>query len=197
MAKLSSFDEPLLVSWVFCPFLWLLVINLQFFFVVEGFFEEPRQIVHLGVVQGRVWFTSSKMLHRKYIENYCMSSISKFTIGIDALHNIRGVETFPYIVGDSTYPICPYLLKNFKPWNPTLEMDKIWFDQLMNWGHVSIENSFRILKNCWRIFWSLTMKIDNGPPPPLLWHVVFYTTIVDWWAWMPLDMIMWRESRIW
>jgi len=61
------------------------------FFVVEGFFEEPCQIVHLGVVEGRVWFTSSKMLHRKYIENYCneLFSISKFTIRIDALHNIR------------------------------------------------------------------------------------------------------------
>jgi hypothetical protein len=33
------------------------------FFVVEGFFEEPHQIVYLGVVEGRVWFTSSKMLH--------------------------------------------------------------------------------------------------------------------------------------
>lgn len=43
--------------------------------MVEGFFEEPCQIVHLGVVEGRVWFTSSKMLHRKYIENYCMSCL--------------------------------------------------------------------------------------------------------------------------
>jgi len=34
---LSSFDEPLLVHG-FCQFLWLLVINLQFFFVLEGFF---------------------------------------------------------------------------------------------------------------------------------------------------------------
>jgi hypothetical protein len=32
--------------------------------------------------------------------------------------------SFPYIVGDFTYPIHSYLLKNFKSQNPTLEMEK-------------------------------------------------------------------------
>jgi hypothetical protein len=32
--------------------------------------------------------------------------------------------SFPYIVGDFTYLVHPYLLKNFKSQNPTLEMEK-------------------------------------------------------------------------
>jgi hypothetical protein len=43
------------------------------FFCRRRFFEEPHQIVHLGVVEGLVWFTSSEMVHRKYIENYHMT----------------------------------------------------------------------------------------------------------------------------
>jgi len=31
---------------------------------------------------------------------------------------------FPYIVGDFAYPIHSYLLKNFKPQNPIVEMEK-------------------------------------------------------------------------
>jgi hypothetical protein len=65
--------------------------------------------------------------------------------------DVRGVEVFPYIGRDFAYYIHPYFLKNFKPRNPTLEMDKIQFDWSMNQGHVFIENSFEILKNHWRI----------------------------------------------
>jgi len=97
--------------------------------------------------------------------------------------DVCGVEVFPYIGWDFAYHIHQYLLKNFKPRNPTLEMDKIWFNWSMNQGHVFIENSFGILKNCWKILQSLIVKIDNGPP--LLWHVVISTTIVNWWASIP------------
>lgn len=78
--------------------------------------------------------------------------------------DVRGVEVFPYIIGDSAYPIRSYLLKNFKPRNAALETDKIRFDRSMNKGRVLIENSFGILKNRWRILRSLTAKIDSGPP---------------------------------
>ncbi len=74
----------------FCQFLWLLVINIQFF-VGRRFFQEPRQTIHLGVVEGLIWFTFLEMLDIKYIKiiSYELFSISRFIIGIDALHNIR------------------------------------------------------------------------------------------------------------
>jgi hypothetical protein len=75
MEKLPSFDEPLLVSWFLSIFI---AISYQppNFFCGRRFFEEPCQIVHLGVMEGLVWFTSPKMLHRKYIENYCMTYLA-------------------------------------------------------------------------------------------------------------------------
>ncbi len=58
-----------------CQFLWLLVINLQFF-VVEGFFRNLIKQFTKGFVEGLVWFTSLKMLHRKYVKNYRMTYLA-------------------------------------------------------------------------------------------------------------------------
>jgi hypothetical protein len=33
------------------------------------FIHEPCQIIHLGVVEGLIWFTSFEMLDRKWIKN--------------------------------------------------------------------------------------------------------------------------------
>jgi hypothetical protein len=68
--KLSCFNEPSIVS----SFLAILMaINCQHF-ILHGrkFFQEPHQIIHLGVVEGFIWFTSFNMFNRKCIEIYEM-----------------------------------------------------------------------------------------------------------------------------
>ena len=70
--------------------------------------------------------------------------MSKFVI------EVRGVHIQPYSIGDYAYPNWPYLLKNFKPWNPAF-VDQISFDSFVNSGRVAIEQAFGDLKNRWRI----------------------------------------------
>ena len=61
---------------------------------------------------------------------------------------IGGIEVRPYLLGDSTYPSRPYLLKNFKPsiTDPNFG-EKRRFDDCVNVGRVIIENAFGALKN--------------------------------------------------
>jgi hypothetical protein len=59
---------------------------------------------------------------------------------------IEGVHIQPYLLGNATYLIWPYLLKGYKPRNSDM-VDQIGFDQSMNKGHILIENAFGILKN--------------------------------------------------
>jgi hypothetical protein len=46
-------------------------------------------------------------------------------LSFQTIVDVCGVEVFPYIGQDFACHIHPYLLKNFKPQNPTLEMDRI------------------------------------------------------------------------
>ncbi len=75
---------------------------------------------------------------------------------------MKGVQIQPYLLGDVVYPIRPYLLKVYKPWNSDM-VDQIWFDQSMNKGHVLIENAFGTLKNRWRILKKINASIDRTP----------------------------------
>ena len=59
---------------------------------------------------------------------------------------VRGVQVKPYLIGDSTYPSRPYLLKNYKPANPAFR-DQKRFDASINTGRVVIEHVFSVLKN--------------------------------------------------
>ncbi len=68
----------------------------------------------------------------------------------------------PYLLGDATYPIRPYLLKGYKPWNSDM-VDQIRFDQSMNKGCVLIEITFGTLKNWWKIFKIFNVHVDQTP----------------------------------
>ena len=59
---------------------------------------------------------------------------------------VRGVLVKPYLIGDSTYPSRPYLLKNYKPTNPAFR-DQKRLDASINTGRVVIEHAFSTLKN--------------------------------------------------
>ena len=52
----------------------------------------------------------------------------------------------PYLIGNSAYPSCPYLLKNYKPTNPVFR-DQKRIDASINMGKVVIEHAFGALKN--------------------------------------------------
>jgi hypothetical protein len=97
----------------FGQFLWLLVINIHFF-LWSKFFPRIPSNYSPRVVEGLIWFI------------YCF--LQNKLILQELVVDVCGVEGFPYIVGNSTFPIHPYLLKNFKPQNLILEMDKIQFD---------------------------------------------------------------------
>ena len=55
----------------------------------------------------------------------------------------EGIAVRPYLLGDSAYPSCLYLLKNFKPsiTDPNFG-EKRRFDECVNVGRVVIENAF-------------------------------------------------------
>jgi hypothetical protein len=76
--------------------------------------------------------------------------------------HVKGVCVQLYLIGDTTYPSHPYLLKNFKPQNPTL-VDQRIFDSSVNSGKVAIEHAFGDLKNRWRILRSFGGNVDQCP----------------------------------
>ena len=56
---------------------------------------------------------------------------------------LRNINIQPYLIGDTTYPTRPYILKNFKPANPAM-VDKMMFDSAENGGRVVIEQALDI-----------------------------------------------------
>ena len=76
---------------------------------------------------------------------------------------IGGIEVRPYLLGDSAYPRCPYLLKNFKPSITNLNFgEKRRFDECVNVGRVVIENAFGALKNRWKILKNFNVEINKA-----------------------------------
>jgi len=73
---------------------------------------------------------------------------------------VRGIQVKPYLIGDSTYPSHPYLLKNYKPVNPIFR-DQKRFDASINAGKVVIEYAFDALKNRCRILKSFGGDVDK------------------------------------
>ena len=62
----------------------------------------------------------------------------------DPLVVVGGMRCTPNLIANSTYPICPYLMKN---WIAPNDVQKRKFDSAMNFDRVTIENVFGALKN--------------------------------------------------
>ena len=65
------------------------------------------------------------------------------------IHRVGGNEIQPYLVGDSAYPLSPWLQKPFP--EGTREPDEIQFNQELSSVRVQVECAFGILKSRWRI----------------------------------------------
>ena len=69
------------------------------------------------------------------------------------IHYIGRHAIQPYIVGDSAYPISPWLQKPFP--EGTRDPDEIRFNKALSSARVKVECAFGILKSRWRIIQSM------------------------------------------
>ncbi len=69
------------------------------------------------------------------------------------------MQAYPCLLGDVIYPLQTYLMKNFKD---RCDRDKVRFNNLMNHGHVSIENAFGSLKKWWHILKNPNCRVYKG-----------------------------------
>lgn len=62
---------------------------------------------------------------------------------------IRGIDVYPFLVGDSAYPINTWLMKPF-PYNSTMSSEKKKFNYIVSQARIVTENAFGRLKARWR-----------------------------------------------
>lgn len=78
------------------------------------------------------------------------TQLSTRRILTESIIRLQIINIQTYIIGDTTNPNIPYMLKNYKHVNPAV-VDKMRFDSAVNGGRVVIEQAFGSLKNRWRI----------------------------------------------
>jgi len=71
------------------------------------------------------------------------------TILTEPVVNINGDEIGPYLVGDSAYTLCPWLIKPYP--EGTRDPDEMLFNKNLSSARVQVECAFGILKGRWRI----------------------------------------------
>lgn len=87
--------------------------------------------------------------------------ISTRRILAEPIIHLRNINIQPYLIGDTSYPSRPYMLKNYKPANPAM-VDKMRFDSAVNGERVVIEQTFGSLKNQWRILKAFNMSVEKA-----------------------------------
>ena len=83
---------------------------------------------------------------RQFAVSSLATQLSRRQILTEPIIHISGMEIRPYLVGDTTYPSRPYMLKNFKPGDPAM-VDKI------RYGFVYLFHYFNII-NILPFLWS-------------------------------------------
>ena len=84
-------------------------------------------------------------------------------LGIGNHAQIQGHPIRPFLVGDSAYPLLPWLIKPFS-FSSSLTSEQKLFNYRISKGRVVVENAFGRLKARWRrLSKQIDMHIDNAP----------------------------------
>lgn len=70
---------------------------------------------------------------------------------------INGREIRPYLLGDSAYPLCPWLMKPYP--EGTRDPDEMNFNRQLSSSRVKVDCTFGVLKSWWRI---LQKRFDSS-----------------------------------
>ena len=73
-----------------------------------------------------------------FVVSLLHTQISTRCISAEPIIRLGNINIQLYLIGDTTYPNKPYILKNYKPANPAM-VDKMRFYSAMNGGRVIIE----------------------------------------------------------
>lgn len=69
------------------------------------------------------------------------AQLSRRRIVAEHVIRLQSINIQLHLIGDTTYPRRPYMLKNYKPANPAM-VDEMGFDSAVNGGRVVIEQVF-------------------------------------------------------